>query len=68
MFMSAMVRIFSWGERLIVDHFTFIQPKVNYEDHTKSFWINRNCESSMEKTIALLEVFSITLLENGTFI
>ena len=32
------------------------QPKVNYEDRTKSFLTDGNCESSMEKTIALLGV------------
>ena len=46
------------------------QPKVNYEDRTKSFLTDWNCESAMEKTIALLGVqwnFSIALLESGTF-
>ena len=32
------------------------QPKVNYEDRTKSFLTDWNCESAMEKTIALLGV------------
>ena len=47
------------------------QPKVNYEDRTKSFLTDANCESAMEKTIALLgmewNVFFIALLKNGTF-
>ena len=32
------------------------QPKVNYEDRTKSFLTDGSCESAMEKTIALLGV------------
>ena len=49
------------------------QPKVNYEDRTKSFLTDGNCESAMAKSIALLGTecngtFSIALLENGTFI
>ena len=32
------------------------QPKVNYEDRTKSFLTDGNCESAMKKTIALLGV------------
>ena len=32
------------------------QPKVNYEDRAKSFLTDGNCESAMEKTIALLGV------------
>ena len=46
------------------------QPKVNYEDRTKSFLTDGNCESAMEKTIALIGVewnVSIALLKNGTF-
>ena len=31
------------------------QPKVDYEDRTKSFLTDGNCESAMEKTIALME-------------
>ena len=34
------------------------QPKVNYEDRTKSFLTDGNRESAMEKTIALLGVKS----------
>ena len=40
-----------------------LKPKVNYEDHTKSFLMDGNCESAMEKNYCV----SITLLENGTF-
>ena len=29
------------------------QPKVNYENRMKSFLTDGNCESTMEKTIAL---------------
>ena len=76
--MSVIVRMFSWGERLIVPFNEAItqfirhlkqhafesyfsvwiisdssqdrnQPKVNYEDRTKSFLTDGNCESAMEK-------------------
>ena len=47
------------------------QREVNYEDRTKGFLTDGNCESAMEKTIALLEaqwnVFYCTLA-NGTFL
>ena len=60
MFMSAMVRIFSWGERLIVPFNEAIaelfrihlKPKVNYtKTGTKSFLTNGNCEGAMEKLL-----------------
>ena len=48
------------------------QPKVNYEDRTRSFLTDGNCGSAMEKTIALLglewNVFFIALLKMELFI
>ena len=40
------------------------QPKVNYEDRTKSFLTDGKCESAMKKTIALLGVTIINQLND----